>query len=248
MRQQLDLIHNEKWEILIVFDACRFDVFEKIIEELGTAGKLTACWSPVTHTAEWYNQIWQGRHEDIALVSCTAMPWRTNETHGVWRRFWRAYPLWKNSNLHNDFGQIPMAGALKEAEKIKILNPDKRMLLHVVPPHLPYFGVEGKQFLWELAGGRQGRVKFPVHNPYKIIEEYGKKHGWERPRRAYEESLHSSMKAVAEADWLEGGVITSDHGELLGEAGRYIHGYGRLIGNLIDHPKLHTVPWFRLET
>lgn len=59
-------------------------------------------------------------------------------------------------------------------------------------------------------------------------------------RKAYEDNLRGVLADVATLlPYLEGTVIiTSDHGERLGEGGRYTH------GPAVDDPLLRRVPWF----
>ncbi|MBN1796642.1 MAG: hypothetical protein JW804_08215, partial [Sedimentisphaerales bacterium] len=68
-------------------------------------------------------------------------------------------------------------------------------------------------------------------------------HGVEGLKRCYEENLRRALDAVRFlVEHLSGRVVvTSDHGELLGERGLYGHGAGS------DEPILREVPWLVLD-
>ena len=73
-----------------------------------------------------------------------------------------------------------------------------------------------------------------------IAEKYGDN----KLKEAYEENLRFVLKYVKEiVEFIPSGkiVITSDHGELLGEEGKYGH-----PGNF-RHPKLLEVPWLEID-
>jgi hypothetical protein len=79
--------------------------------------------------------------------------------------------------------------------------------------------------------------------PMTPMEAYWRLHGPGGLREAYKRNLALVLGYVSElVSELSGTVVvTSDHGELLGERGRYSHGYGR------EEPELLTVPWLTLQ-
>ena len=112
-----------------------------------------------------------------------------------------------------------------------------------------------ERFAWKLAKlATRLRV---VSHPWLVIEMLGlppatpldavrRVYGVEGLRAAYRENLRIVLKYVAvlvhELSRLKPGakiIITSDHGELLGEDG--------LFGHNVDHPVTRIVPWFQVD-
>lgn len=80
--------------------------------------------------------------------------------------------------------------------------------------------------------------------PLSPMDAVRRKYGCEGLRRAYRENLEIVLRQVGTLiDYLKGRiVITSDHGELLGERRSYSHGLDS------DDPVLRTVPWWTTYT
>lgn len=95
------------------------------------------------------------------------------------------------------------------------------------------FGVNPKWKIREL-------LNLPPETPMDAVR---RKFGDRGLRQAYVENLKIVLAHVSELLKLLSGVIvvTSDHGELLGEDGCYAHQYGS------NHPLLKEVPWFTIE-
>jgi len=94
--------------------------------------------------------------------------------------------------------------------------------------------------LWEL----REWLGLPPASPMDAVR---RKYGVNGLRKAYRENLRIVLEHVAKlcAELLHHKpsariVITSDHGELLGENGKYSHG--------IDEPYTLEVPWLRVKT
>ena len=95
------------------------------------------------------------------------------------------------------------------------------------------------EFIWRLNKIFHFRKVHPLH-----IEMAWRMIGKEGIIEAYTENLHRVLEHVQElVRNLHGKIIiTSDHGEMLGENGFYGHGYP-----LPRHPKLVEIPWFVIE-
>jgi len=97
----------------------------------------------------------------------------------------------------------------------------------------------GTETIWRLNKIFGFREVLPPHMEmaWRIVGKKGLK-------KAYLDNLHIVLKnAQALCEKLDGKtIITSDHGELLGEKGLYGHG-----PPLPRHEKLLTVPWFILN-
>ncbi|WP_411968549.1 hypothetical protein [Haloferax sp. YSSS75] len=111
--------------------------------------------------------------------------------------------------------------------------PNKKFIIHIMPPHWPYLGEIGKEAF--------GDDDSPMWQEWTA----GRHHGDEETvKRAYRENMDIALEYVADLiPELDGRtVLTADHGELLGDTiwPIPIPGYG--------HPELHIpglvqVPW-----
>lgn len=106
-------------------------------------------------------------------------------------------------------------------------------------------GSSVKQFFGKLARKALGRGRFRkvlAALRMRALSEYEKvaeKYGQDGLREAYEANLKMALEEAAKlADALSGKIIvTSDHGDLLGEDGLYGHPPN------LDHPILRNIPW-----
>lgn len=73
---------------------------------------------------------------------------------------------------------------------------------------------------------------------YEKINKFAEENGFERLKECYTENLQIALKAVEKyVGKLEGSkIITSDHGEAIGEGGKYRHN--------INEIKKIPIPWF----
>ncbi|HEC92572.1 MAG TPA: hypothetical protein ENI51_06250 [Candidatus Atribacteria bacterium] len=97
----------------------------------------------------------------------------------------------------------------------------------------------GTEFIWKLNKIFHFKKVHPLH-----IEMAWRMIGRDGIIKAYVENLHRVLKCVQEiVENLHGRIIiTSDHGELLGENGLYGHGLP-----LPRHTKLVEIPWFAID-
>ena len=235
-----DLIHRHPWRTLIIVDACRFDVLADAITQVPIAGEVREIDSEAICTWRWYEHHWSDTYTDVVLVGGNPVPWRIN---GFDKRVGVAIPSWK-TNVWDPRRTIA------DAVKAAVIYPEMRMILHLLPPHLPYVGARGIKFMAELGftpsplfvednGIRHLKGAGGVH-VHGLISHYGREHGWERSRACYRESVDYTLFLLADiVDRLpQPVIITSDHGELLGEDGRY--------GHNVDAPAVRAVPWFEV--
>lgn len=225
IEKQKTLIKSVNWSTLIVLDACRFDVFQKEVRKTGLKKILKKVDSENKHTGDFFKHNWSENYPDIILVGSHPRAWE-EETQKYSDNFFKAIPVfkkddWLNPNL-----------ALMKSVQVQLIHPGKKVLIHLVPPHLPYIGKKGKEFLEELGVPQQGSVRV-----YKKVQEYGRKHGWEKPRECYRESVRVVLDSIENhvSELKDKVVITSDHGELLGEDGIYNHN--------MDREEIRMVPW-----
>jgi hypothetical protein len=240
-------ILDKEWDNLVVLDACRFDVFEKLNTVSGTLSKRV---SASSNTPEFLRRNFSGK-EIHNTVYVTANPQvdlhLTDEFHYI-------VPVWKDhwdETLHT----VPPDIMSEKAVEAHGDFPDKRIIAHYIQPHYPFIGDLGRNELEDhagmelskrLASGAEGR------RDEKSIWEllYEGDVSRDLVRRAYEENLELVFPHVERlVDQFVGRtVITSDHGNAIGERAWPVP--ARIYGHPPDIriPALVDIPWLVVET
>lgn len=233
MKKQSELLFEKNWKTLIILDACRFDRFSKVISEVNIEGKLLKVNSECCNTQEWYVKNWNNHYDDVILVSANPRPWN----QGFNKNFYISTPVWKGNGERE---WLRTRETINETLKLQDSNPQKRFIVHTLPPHLPFIGKRGTQLLEKLDIPIGGAVKM-----YNEILKYGRENGWCELREYYEENILESLRDIKEkiGKLLKPVVLTSDHAELIGELNLYGHD---INGKKFNHPKLKIVPWFEV--
>jgi hypothetical protein len=123
--------------------------------------------------------------------------------------------------------------------------PRKRLIVHFMQPHYPFIGEQGQDIDY---GGLESHLEEEERSEYPspwytLLGPFAKKE--EEIINAYEENHKLVLRHVSDLlDDLDGrSVVTSDHGNLLGER-TYpfpVRGFGHPEG--VRHKKLIEVPW-----
>lgn len=256
MKDQSKLINEGDWDTLIILDACRFDFFEDIYKEY-LSGSLQKVKSAGSTTAEWLRKTFKGREWDFVYVSGTPQV----NSRGVevfdavdasaW--FYRVMDAW-DKGYDQEKGTILPAHVREVGRIARVKYPDRRLLVHFNQPHEPYLSVDhiksimgvhlarGNRFERYLAWIKKYLKGFVgLRDDLKFVE---KLHEEGRLRKAYSDNLEIVLKEVKKMISGWGNmkiVVSSDHGELLGEEGKFRHPAGS------DHPVLREVPWLKVE-
>jgi hypothetical protein len=275
-------IMQEKWDYLIVLDACRYDYFEKTWEKFLPAGNLSCKKSTGSSTQEWRNKSFLDNYDDVVYVS--ANPY-INSKHSVMNfdgqeHFSEIFDVWA-TDWDDKAGTVSPKNVTKVALKATKEFPQKRLIIHFLQPHAPYLGfasdcagflpskVQDESVMRETINAQKNApirealfklflpvfkryvkgksdwflaqvLQLPPLSPMDAVRRKYKKAGL---IRAYQENLDFVLQEVNTLlNYLKGKiVITSDHGELLGENGDYSHSPGS------SNPILLNIPWFVLE-
>lgn len=228
------------WKTLLILDAFRFDVFEKVFD-WGVDYKKAN--TGVNYTQLWYRKYWNDQ-VPVDLISSNPQPWNGKSAHskgGAEQFFNMAQVAW------DDDTWVDLEHTI-EVYKDKVRD-GTRTLLHTMPPHLPWIGEKGIELMSRLDIVYDDRVKNREVGTsiYKIIEKYGREGHWEEVRDCYAESAKRALDIVRDnlGVFKKPLIITSDHGELMGE-----------VSDKYDHPSqchdfeaqvLYQVPWVRME-
>lgn len=225
-RKGISVLEENRWNTLIILDACRFDTFQKLNSLPGSLEKKISAGSD---TAEWLIENFCGRElPDIVYISATPVV-----SHTIKRRFVNGYPfriekVWKNGGWSKKLNTTHPSAITDRAKKIREENPNKRLIVHYSQPHHTYIRSDGE------------KVLFTNGTTWEFIRKHGANP--EEVYNAYEETFRFGFNYVLDlVEYLnERIIISADHGEAFGECGIYGHPFGVHIKPLIE------IPWLRV--
>lgn len=227
LMDQKTLIERMDWDVLIVLDACRYDYFVRLNT---IKGRLIMVRSPGSCTIDWLKAVFT-KYYDLTYISANPMVNSKTDVFGfnATKHFKKVIDVW-DWGWRDDLGTVPPWNV-----NIAVLkHMDKKMIIHYLQPHGPWIG----QPRLTLTGFRT-----PPLADEKIAEMVKKGEiSVKTLRKAYEGNLKLVLKYVEQLIKKlphRRIVITSDHGELLGEEG-FLHPCGS------NHPILREVPWLEV--
>lgn len=258
MKNQKELINRKDWDCLIILDACRYDYFKNVYSDY-LKGSLKKAYSPASYTPQWLKNIFDGDYDDVVYVS--GNPYVNSKGAGNFRfnheKFYDVIDEWEDESSPRDVSKSTRVARSK--------YPRKKIISHFMQPHAPYFKTDGSVFgkgitVDEPSGksirGMIGNVLTKIFGYFIIerlrrklfdvksrVEKIGREYGDDFLRELYLENLRCALEEVRTISKRVPGevVVTSDHGELLGEGEKYCH-YPRS-----ENKYLRVVPWFRVE-
>lgn len=224
---------EEDWDTLIILDACRYDLFE---QHNTLPGRLERRQSRGSHTREFLRGNFDGRRlTDTVYVTATPQlaRWRSE----IDTTFRDVVNVWQDAGWDEEHGTVLPETMTDHALTAASEYPDKRLIIHYLQPHYPFidrplvsdgnrFDADGEDIWRQMMFGDQRVDSSEI---------------WD----AYRENLERVLPSVEVLlDELDGKtVVTSDHGNMIGEraAPVPIREWGHPPG--IYTPKLVTVPW-----
>ncbi|RKY08910.1 MAG: hypothetical protein DRP66_03470 [Planctomycetota bacterium] len=278
-------VMSEKWDYLIILDACRYDYFEQVYKDY-IQGDLSRVVSAGSCTNEWRDKSFSDYYEDIVYISANPQICADQPVYDycAGEHFSEVHEIWKDGWDREKGTVLPQTLTEAALEIIsRSPNSGKRYIIHYLQPHAPYLGLShetGGYLNADInkvrslvgAGGNapvsgfkvklfrllmrlfeRNRLltnkpqwflrKFLAIPPKAPLEAAWRSAGRCGLRKAYKANLTAVLQQVAVLIRnLSGGIIvTSDHGELLGEGGCYGHPPGS------TNPLLLTVPWLVVD-
>jgi len=248
----------ETWDYLIILDACRYDYFERLYPQ-NFQGALSKRSSIATCTRDWLQKAFTKYYDDCVYISANAninnsLKQQRNLNFKAIEHFHKIVEVWKDG-WDDRVGTVPPDAVNSAALKSIYENRGKRFIIHYMQPHYPYLGMQNKsrgkikhKYVWTvrntlsaILGTRLG-IKMANRLAPNDEEYVAKRIGVEQLKMCYENNLETVLRSVSKLlIHLQGKiVITSDHGELLGE------------GQLCGHPcaftakELTIVPWLEI--
>jgi len=238
-------VMNEDWDNLVLLDGCRFDIFQ----ELNTLnGSLESRISKGSATPEFLDENFtDGKFYDTVYVTANPM-YRLRDLEET---FYETIDVWDN-HWDTDLKTVRPESMVATTRSAHERFPNKRIFSHFMQPHYPFIGESGQTIEhsgYELAFRNvQGdEVSRDAPTVWDLLREgaVSRREVW----RAYRENLELVLSHVETlVDDLTGRtVVTSDHGNMLGE---FIFPFPKRI---YGHPRgihaeeLVKVPWLVIE-
>ncbi|WP_124196239.1 hypothetical protein [Natrarchaeobius chitinivorans] len=217
-------IFDMDWDNLIILDACRYDIFSEVanlpgeLEQRETAGAATREFIDANFAGE--------EHHDTVYVTGNSWILKLDAVSSVHT----VYDVIADPDDGNKPTRITDC-AIDVAEK----HPNKRLIVHFIRPHHPFIG--------PLASSHFADIEQPP-DLYNRIQRGEVDISDSMLRQLYIENLEYVLPYVEKlmAELKGKTIVTSDHGELLGERTGLlpIKTYGHIPGLYTD--KLVTVP------
>lgn len=249
-------VMEEDWDNLLILDACRYDTFS---EENWLDGSLERRVSIGSSTGEFLCKHFHDRtHFDTVYV--TANP----HLQIVPDTFHRVVDLVNDDEYWDpDLRTVPPDSVAAVAQEIHHEYPNKRLIVHFIQPHYPFIGPTGRDL--EIESAILGHIDKSPESPtangvWAEIAKYNPENFWDKlakedaaTRRgavdAYQENLRLVLEEVESVveDLAGRSVVTSDHGNMLGErlSPIPVRGYGH--PSRIHVPPLVDVPWLDID-
>jgi hypothetical protein len=209
-------IHQMEFDNLIILDGCRYDTYREITGETSYRISSGSCSREVVE-----NNFSKNNWKDTVLI--TANPhfnqklFRENTGKEIDEVFHTAFKVFE-TDWNDEEGTVLPEKITEKAITAEKLFPDKRKIIWYMQPHIPFINSDldgdgysiyfntGGTTAWDLA-------KDGVYSDKQI-------------RRAHQKNAELVINEIEEklTPKLSGKtVITSDHGNLLGEKGLYGH-------------------------
>jgi hypothetical protein len=131
---------DERWDIALILDACRYDIFKEVYMEYLSSGCLKKRIG-ASDTFDWLHSVFNGNgtkntvyisaHPGINSRGITWGNFNAKET------FHKVYDAWLDA-WDWDLGSSPPDKVARIAEKAIADNPNRRIVVHFMQPHFPY--------------------------------------------------------------------------------------------------------------
>ncbi|WP_147435640.1 hypothetical protein [Halobellus sp. Atlit-38R] len=227
---------SEDWDNLLILDGCRYDLFQDRIHHQGELDHRT---SPASESWEYLSKCFNGR-DLYDTVYVTTNPHTPKIQEGTFHTIWNLL----ETDFDEELQTVPpddVATAIREALSE---FPNKRIIGHFMQPHYPFIGELGREI--DTSGIDPDFDTTRTGTNIWARLQYGLGVNSDEVWSAYAENLDLALDIVSDLlDDIEGkSVLTSDHGNLVGDRCRPIptRGYGH-PPNLYVEP-LVKVPWF----
>lgn len=229
-----DVIWEREWDVLVILDACRYDVFDDQYRDTNWLRQLEAVDSVGSASPEWMDKTFRPEYQDqiASTAYVTGNPYSENhvsaESLGLLDEVWRY--VWDE-----ELGTIPPEPLTNQAVKHYRTGEYDRLIVHYMQPHWPYitdplmYGFDPEH----ITGDGSTQNPFDRQNRGDLsraehLERYTANLDY------VTEHLRETLLTAIDADIV---AITADHATLFGDYGLYKHPTN------VPLPILRRVPW-----
>jgi hypothetical protein len=228
-------IQQEEWQNLIILDACRHDLFEEVM------GESDFRYSPGSNSSEFIiKNFSEGDWSDVVYVTANPHFHESQFTDLTDKKpedvFHTVFHSYEDKWDEEEATVMPRA-LMEDFKTAKKLFPDKKIIAHFMQPHYPFVNsdIKVKGINPELDHDKEGLSAWDLAEK----GEYSRDEIWKEYRENLEFVLDEILEDLKD---LEGKtIITSDHGNLVGEKGFYGHPYK------VHAKPLIKVPWHEVK-
>lgn len=238
-------IMSEDWDNLVILDACRYDTFKRLSD---LPGNLNCVKSQGTATNEFISENFHGgSFLDTVYISANAQV--ASHVEDGHMELFKLIGLWEDAELDGMGYLVHPETVLDQTAEALDRYPKKRFIIHFLQPHAPYV-VRNGEFIEDI------KYRYMDGAWRGLVSK-------EEITSIYEENVAYVLRWVNELLKLLSGktIVTSDHGELLGEnvplRYKLLSGYWPLsqkdnyrLGHYpyIRVPELTDVPWLEIDS
>lgn len=204
-----------EWDVCIILDACRTDLAKKASAERDWLDEPDEIWSVGSNTPSWYEEtIRMAKESDIketALVS--GNPHSTTAKDAPWKIF---DEVWRYG-FNEDFGTVPPRPVTDRAIKVWQDYSPRRLLVHYMQPHLPPVHTKRADIGWDQDTAEWDDPWIQASNGALSVRFV---------RNLYEGNINpvlDDIEILLENIQANRVIITSDHGNYIGEGGKWSH-------------------------
>ena len=151
-------VMEEKWDYLIILDACRYDYFESLYKEFFD-GDLEKRISLGSNTIEWCLESFKGYYPDVIYIS--GNPYINSKVgikgFNARRHFYKVIDVW-DFGWNEELGTVSPENVNKTALSLVRKFPQKRFIIHYLQPHAPYISREFKTIGFPNPSPKYGQV------------------------------------------------------------------------------------------
>jgi hypothetical protein len=269
---------KEQWDIAIILDACRYDVFKEVYRKRLPLGRLEKR-QGASDTFDWLHSVFYGNEANNIIyvsahpgINAKGVPWGNFNAS---KCFYKVYDAWLNAWNWRIGTSLPDEVAKVAVQAIKE-NPERKKIIHFIQPHFPYRKAPCPSIYSDLRGTRNhkklgallesflrnfisflsidfSRVRTEYWKIKRILnlnfledlnEFYWRKYTISDLQSFYRDNLEWVLESAAKIveEFCDARiVITSDHGEALGENGEFFHVYGT------RNPVVRCVPFYNVR-
>lgn len=233
-REGVDII-GESWDNLLILDACRYDMFERKNDIPGT---LEFRESRGGNTVEFlFGNFKDQKLLDTVYITSNPQYYRYKDRMNT--KFHSVWNVWQEEGWDEEYHTVLPETVTKRAIEAESIYPHKRLIVHYVQPHYPFINRQ-TDFSSEqafLKPDEVGTWEQIVRGEISVDKD----EVWEAYCANLDIVLPEAERLVEELTGTT--VITSDHGNMVGERAFPIPvvEWGHMAG--LYTPELVKIPW-----